>query len=68
MARIDRKKRTKASLEDRFEFIGDGVAPEDQAALRSALFEVEDRISGAEQCLTHLIHRADLAPVIDGPI
>ena len=63
MARIDRKKRTKPSLEDRFVFIGDGVAPEDQAALRSALFEVEDRISGAEQCLK--LWRKTKSPVDD---
>jgi hypothetical protein len=44
-------KRAKPSLEDRFEFIGDAVAPGDREALRSAMFEVEDRLSGVERCL-----------------
>lgn len=44
-------KRAKPSLEDRFEFVGDAVAPGDREALRSAMFEVEDRLSGVERCL-----------------
>jgi hypothetical protein len=44
-------KRSKPSLEDRFIFRGDAVAPGDREALRSALFKVEDRISGADRCL-----------------
>jgi hypothetical protein len=44
-------KRAKPSLEDRFEFVGDAVAPGDREALRSAMFDVEDRLSGVERCL-----------------
>ncbi|TIP93930.1 MAG: DNA helicase, partial [Mesorhizobium sp.] len=39
--------RKRPPLEERFEFLGDAIAPGDHAALRSAIFEVEDRASGA---------------------
>jgi hypothetical protein len=39
------------SLDDRFIFVGDAVAPGDQAALKPALYEVEDRANGAPRCL-----------------
>jgi hypothetical protein len=51
MADGSKSKRTKSSLEDRFKFAGDAVAPGDRGALRPALFEVEDRVSGVERCL-----------------
>jgi hypothetical protein len=44
-------KRGKPTLETRFSFIGDAVAPGDREALRSAMFEVEDRLTGFERCL-----------------
>ncbi|KVU25144.1 DNA helicase [Burkholderia ubonensis] len=44
-------KRNKASLDDRFEFVEDAVAPSDRAALRAAVFEVEEKSSGAERNL-----------------
>jgi hypothetical protein len=44
-------KRPKPSLNDRFAFIGDAVAPGDQRALKSTLYEVEDRPTGATRCL-----------------
>jgi len=49
----DRKKpRASAqSLDDRFTFQGDAVAPGNQAALKPALYEVEDRATGALRCL-----------------
>lgn len=43
--------RARPRLEDRFEFLGDAVAPGDRAALRSAIFEVEDTVTGAERTL-----------------
>jgi hypothetical protein len=51
MAGTRKRKQKKPSLEDRFEFIGDAVAPGDRAALRSALFEVVDLHSGADRSL-----------------
>jgi tRNA A-37 threonylcarbamoyl transferase component Bud32 len=51
MPRPSKAKSAKASLEDRFEFIGDAVAAGDRAALRSALFDVNDKVSGAERSL-----------------
>jgi hypothetical protein len=49
---VDRKpKRKRASLDDRFTFLGDGVGPSDQSAFKSMLFEVEDRASGAARSL-----------------
>lgn len=47
------KKPTQArsTLEDRFEFSEDAVAPGDRAALRPALFEVRDRSTGIERIL-----------------
>lgn len=51
MASVDRSKRKLPPLEERFTFLGDAVARGDQAALRSALFEVEDRATGAERSL-----------------
>jgi hypothetical protein len=35
------------SLDDRFTFLGDAVAPGSRVALKPALFEVEDRATGA---------------------
>jgi hypothetical protein len=47
-----RKSRPKLPpLDDRFTFLGDAVAPVDQAALKPALYEVEDRLTGAARCL-----------------
>jgi len=51
MASAKRSKRSKSSLEDRFVFVGDAVAPGNREALRSAMFEVEDRITGFERTL-----------------
>ena len=51
MAKPRKAKVAKASIEDRFEFIGDAIAPGDKAALRSAMFEVEDKITGLERNL-----------------
>jgi tRNA A-37 threonylcarbamoyl transferase component Bud32 len=46
------KTRTKIPpLDDRFTFVGDAVAPGNQGALKPALFEVEDRATGASRCL-----------------
>lgn len=38
-------------LDERFEFVGDAVAPGDRQALKSAVFEVEDRATGAARTL-----------------
>jgi hypothetical protein len=38
-------------LEERFSFEGDAITPGDRKALRSALFDVEDRQTGYERCL-----------------
>lgn len=38
-------------LEERFLFVGDAVAPGDREALKSALFDVEDRLTGLERGL-----------------
>src|SRR5581483_8491109 len=38
-------------LDERFEFVGDALAPGDRAALKSAVFEVEDRVTGAARSL-----------------
>lgn len=51
MATRRNQKRAKPTLETRFSFIGDAVAPGDREALRSAMFEVEDRLTGFERCL-----------------
>ena len=51
----------KDSLEERFEFVGDAVAPGDQRALKSALYEVEDRLTGA--CRSLKLWRKTGAPV-----
>lgn len=51
MAVGKRAKRGAASLDDRFEFMGDAVAAGDRVALRSAMFEVEERTTGAERTL-----------------
>ncbi len=51
MAGPTKGKSAKPSLEDRFEFIGDAVAAGNRAALRSALFEVNDKVTGAERSL-----------------
>jgi len=39
--------RKRPPLEARFEFVGDAIAPIDRSALRSAIFEVEERDTGA---------------------
>jgi hypothetical protein len=39
------------TLEDRFHFVGDAVAPGDRAKLRAALYEVEEISSGRELTL-----------------
>lgn len=51
MATRRNSKRPKQTLETRFNFVGDAVAPANREALRSAMFEVEDRSSGIERCL-----------------
>jgi hypothetical protein len=51
MAKNSRKKEETPALEDRFVFVGDAIAPGDRSALKSALFEVEDRSTGASRCL-----------------
>ncbi len=51
MAGPTKGKSAKLSLEDRFEFIGDAVAAGNRAALRSALFEVNDKVTGVERSL-----------------
>lgn len=38
-------------LEARFDFVGDAVSPGDRGALRSALFDVEDKVTGQERGL-----------------
>ncbi len=40
-----------SSLEDRFDFLGDAIAPGDIAALKSTMYEVEDRSNGAARTL-----------------
>jgi len=45
------KKTSLPPLEDRFRFLGDALAPEDREALRSAVFEVEDKATGIERTL-----------------
>lgn len=57
------RRQTKASLDDRFHFIGDAVAAGNRAALQSAIFEVEDRTSGGEFLLK--LWRKSNAPVDD---
>jgi hypothetical protein len=39
------------SLDNRFTFVSDAVAPGNQATFKPALYEVEDRASGAPRCL-----------------
>ncbi|AFK54012.1 DEAD/DEAH box helicase [Tistrella mobilis] len=51
MVSAKRPKRSRSSLEERFVFVGDAVAAGDREALRSAMFEVEDRITGLERTL-----------------
>lgn len=58
-----KRRQSKASLDDRFQFMGDAVAAGDRAALRSAIFEVEDRASGGEFLLK--LWRKSNAPVDD---
>tara|TARA_R100000365_G_C2748676_1_gene81189 strand:+ start:1494 stop:3026 length:1533 start_codon:yes stop_codon:yes gene_type:complete len=48
---VKRTKKKKISLDDRFDFVGDGVAAGDRDALLPTLFEVEDRASGAARTL-----------------
>jgi hypothetical protein len=45
MARKPTGQAPQAPLEERFEFAGDAVAPGDQRALKSALYEVEDHLT-----------------------
>lgn len=51
MAGGKKPKSNKPTLEDRFTFVGDAVAPENRATLRSAMFEVEDKVTGQERVL-----------------
>jgi hypothetical protein len=51
MAKSKQTKRPKIALEDRFDFIGDGVAAGDRTSLGSAIFEVEEKSTGAELSL-----------------
>jgi hypothetical protein len=51
MAKSKQTKRLKVALEDRFDFIGDGVAVGDRASLGSAIFDVEEKNTGAELSL-----------------
>lgn len=51
MTRKAKPKPDMSSLELRFEFVGDAVAPGDQRALKSVLYEVEDRLTGVSRCL-----------------
>ncbi len=48
MAKSKHTKRLSVALEDRFDFIGDGVAVGDRASLGSAIFDVEEKSTGAE--------------------
>jgi len=47
MAKKNTQSRKRPPLELRFEFVGDAIAPSDRSALKSAIFEVEDRVTGA---------------------
>lgn len=49
--RMTRRRRRTESLEDRFEFSEDALAPGDRVALRPALFEVRDSSTGLERTL-----------------
>ncbi|MFP4893922.1 hypothetical protein [Paraburkholderia sp. EG304] len=51
MPRENNVKRNKASLDHKFEFLEDAIAPGDRLALRPAVFEVEEKVSGAERNL-----------------
>ena len=51
MAKPARPRSKAPTLEDRFEFVGDAIAPGDRATLKSALFEVEEKSTGASRCL-----------------
>jgi AAA domain len=51
MARTGKPRRKLPSLDERFTFHGDALSPGDRAALKSALFEVEDRNTGATRTL-----------------
>lgn len=51
MTTITKPKGRFPSIETRFKFIGDAIAPGDREALRPALFEVEELSTGAERCL-----------------
>ena len=51
MAKRITTKRSKIALEDRFDFIGDGVAVGERASLGSAIFNVEEKSTGAELSL-----------------
>lgn len=48
---VRKTRKRKVSLDDRFDFVGDGVAAGDRNALIPTLFEVEDRASGAARTL-----------------
>ena len=51
MSKVRRSGLAKPKLDDRFAFPSDAISPADRAALRSAMFEIEDRASGAERTL-----------------
>ncbi len=51
MAKNKGPKHKVPSIEDRFVFVGDGVSLGDQSPLKPALFEVEDRTTGASRKL-----------------
>ena len=51
MAKNKRPKDKAPSLEDRFIFVGDGVSLGERSPLKPALFEVEDRTTGASRKL-----------------
>ncbi|RDJ00743.1 DNA helicase [Rhizobium phaseoli] len=51
MAGGKKPKSNRPTLEDRFTFVGDAVAPGNRATLRSAMFEVEDKVTGQERVL-----------------
>ncbi|MGO9430302.1 AAA domain-containing protein [Rhodoblastus sp.] len=51
MAKSIRTERSKVALEDRFDFVADGVAVGDRASLGSAIFDVEEKSTGAELSL-----------------
>jgi hypothetical protein len=51
MAKSKQTKRSRLALEDRFDFIGDGVAVGERASLGTAIFDVEEKSTGVELSL-----------------